>query len=241
MLSADVALMAGVAALAIALLGAFWKEFKLVAFDPDYARSLGLPVGALDAGLTVMAAFAIVVGLQMVGVVLMTAMLIAPAVAARQWTRSLGAMTLLSAGFGAAAGVAGALVSASARGVATGPVAVLAASAIVAVSLLAAPGRGIVSQALERARQRRSLEGRKVLVTLHGLSRAHHDPAYPAERGMIDAYLGAQSDRALARLEADGMIRPVAHAPEDTPHWELTPEGRAEARAALRDPTREDA
>lgn len=230
MLRADLWLMGGVAAVALGLVAALWKEFKLVTFDPAFARAQGLPVLALEVVLTVLVAAAIVIGLQIVGVVLMTAMLVAPAAAARQWAGRLGTMALLAAAFAVAAGVAGGLASATARGLATGPVVVLAASAIVVVSLLAAPGRGLLWQWVEARRARARLAGRRVLLTLDALARAHDDPAYPAERGMIDAYHGRATDRALAGLEAGGLVRAVDHPPEATAHWALTAEGRAEAR-----------
>ena len=85
---------------------------------------------------------AIVIGLQAVGVVLMSAMIVAPAAAARQWTDRLGLMVVLSGLFGAAAGVAGTAISGLASGLSTGPVIVLCISAIVAFSLLFAPRAG---------------------------------------------------------------------------------------------------
>jgi manganese/zinc/iron transport system permease protein len=229
MLRADLWVMLGVAGVVIAVLAAFWKEAKLVTFDAGFAQALGLPVLAIEAALTVMVATAIVVGLQMVGVVLMTALLVAPAAAARQWAGRLEVMVPLAAVFGAVSGVAGALVSATGRGLATGPLVVLAATAILIVSLMAAPRRGLVVSALRRMRGRNRLRGQRVLQTLHALSAEHDDPAYPAERGMIDAYHGLPSDRVLARLEARGLIRAVTHPPETTQHWELTDAGHAAA------------
>ncbi|MBK5927320.1 metal ABC transporter permease [Rhodobaculum claviforme] len=234
-LRGDLWIMGGVTALALTLVVGLWKEFKLVAFDPDFARALGLPVLALEAALTVMVAMAIVVGLQMVGVVLMVAMLIAPAAAARQWTRSLGGMVVLSAVFGAGAGVTGALISATGRGLPTGPVVVLVASAVVAVSLALAPGRGAVWQAVAARTQRRTLAARRVMMTIHDLGAAHGDPAYPAEGGMLDAFHGTATRPALRRLEARGLVRPVTHPPEDSPHWALTERGQAAARAVRDD------
>jgi len=225
----DLWVMGGIAAAALAVLAVLWKEFKLVTFDPVFARTLGLPVAALEVTLTVMVALAVVVGLQMVGVVLMAAMVIAPAVAARQWTRRLEAMVLLAAGFGVIAGVSGALVSALARGLATGPLIVLAASAIVLVSILFAPGRGIVWGAAGRARERRGLRGRQLLTTLLGLAREHGDPAYPAEQGMLDAYHGHGTRAVLGRLAARGLVAPATHMPGEGGHWVLTEAGRTEA------------
>ena len=228
-LRSDLWIIGGVTMVSLAVVAALWKEFKLIAFDPDYAASSGYPVQALEIALTAMIAMAIVVGLQMVGVVLMTAMIIAPAAAARQWVKRLGPMVVLAAAFGVIAGLFGALVSAGARGIATGPVIVLAASALAAGSILLAPERGVIWQWLARLRSARNLRARRVLVTLRRLAAEHRDPAYPVEQGMVDAYHGAATRRALARLEARGLIRDVRHPPETSPHWELTEAGHAEA------------
>lgn len=127
-----------------------WKEFKLLSFDAGYAQSLGYRVRLLDGLLTALIVIAIVIGLQLVGVVLMSAMLVAPAAAARQWTNRLGTMALLAGGFGAAAGVLGAVLSVTTTDLATGPLIVVIISALVFVSLLFAPERGLVMRSLHR-------------------------------------------------------------------------------------------
>lgn len=147
----DIWAMLALGAPALLIVALLWKQFKLVTFDPEYAASLGLPVRGLSVLLTTLVVVAIVIGLQTVGVVLMSAMLIAPAAAARQWTDRLSTMVGLSALFGALSGVAGALVSATGRGLATGPTIVLSMGAIVLLSLLFAPNRGIVAARLRRA------------------------------------------------------------------------------------------
>ncbi len=228
-LRSDLWIMGGVAALAAGTLAALWKEVKLVTFDPDYARALGLPVLAIEATVTLLIALAIVVGLQLAGVILMVALLIAPAAAARQWVRSLGAMVWLSAAFGAAAGVTGALISASARGLATGPVVVLVASGLVLVSMLLAPERGLLWRWLRGARARRAIAGQRVLAAFHGLAEAHGDRAYPTEEGMLETLVGRPAPGVIDRLERDGLIRRVDHPPETTRHWELTEKGHARA------------
>ena len=226
-LVSDLWIMGGVGLGALALVLAFWKEFKLVSFDADFARAQGFPVTLLEAALTVMVAMAIVVGLQLVGVVLMVALLIAPAAAARQWTNGLGTMVALSAAIGAVSGAGGALISATTRGLATGPVVVLIATAAVLVSLMAAPGRGLVWQALAARRARTSISERRILWAMRGLAAAHDDARYPSEQGMLAAALGYEpSRRRFAELERRGLIRPVTHPPETTPHWELTMAGQ---------------
>lgn len=228
-LRGDLWIMGGIALASLVLVAALWKEFKLVSFDPGFAGSLGMPVVVMEMTMTTMVALAVVVGLQMVGVVLMTAMIIAPAVAARQWTTRLETMVVLSAIFGTVAGAIGAVLSATARGLSTGPLIVLAISAIVLVSLLISPERGLLWEMVRRWRDRRSLRGRQVLTTLHAMAAEHGDRRYPVELGSLDTFHGTDTRRALARLEERGLIRSVHHEPETTPHWELTRSGFAEA------------
>jgi len=185
-LRSDLGLMAGVATAALVLLVALWKEFELTSFDPVFAASLGLPVALLDAVMTAMIALAVVLGLQMVGVVLMSAMIVAPAVAARQWTNRLGLMVLLAAVFAALSGVVGALASASARGLATGPLIVLTLTVWTAISLTFAPNRGFVAAARRRRRVRHALRDRQVLALLDELAQRHDDPNYASEQGLLD-------------------------------------------------------
>ncbi len=157
LLEQDVLLIAGVGSIALVALALGWKEFKLLSFDPDFGRSMGLPMTRIDVALTTLLVVAIVLGLQTVGVVLMSAMVVAPAAAARQWTDSLGLMVVLAGALGAGAGVAGTLVSSMGRGIPTGPTIVLAASIFVGVSLLVAPGRGLVAGRLRLRRVRQQV------------------------------------------------------------------------------------
>lgn len=225
MLPSDVELMAWITIFALALVLAFWKEFKAVSFDPGYSASLGLPVLALEVLLTLMVALAIVIGLQLVGVVLMAAMLIAPAVAARQWVRRLAPMVVLAAAFGATSGLIGALISASARGLATGPLIVITASLLVAFSLLLAPERGLLWAAWRAIKARRDLQQQQVLVDLYRLAVAHQDQHYPIEHGMLASYYRADPGVALSRLVRQGWVRPLSHMPAERTHWVLTEAG----------------
>jgi manganese/zinc/iron transport system permease protein len=138
LLPRDIWLIAGSGALALGVVALFWKEFKLLTFDREFAAGLGLPVVGLDILLTGLLVLSIVIGLESVGVVLMSALVVAPAAAARQWTDRLGVMTGLAGLFGAAAGAAGSLLShalsAPGRSVPTGPTIVVCATAIVVLS-----------------------------------------------------------------------------------------------------------
>lgn len=119
----------------------FWKEFKIITFDPEFARTLGYDVDKLNALLTALIVVSILISLQLVGVILLSALLISPAMAARQWTDKLWSMMVLSALFGGFSAVLGTFISSSVSNLPTGPTIVLCISAIVFISLVLAPIR----------------------------------------------------------------------------------------------------
>jgi manganese/zinc/iron transport system permease protein len=201
----------------------FWKEFKVLAFDPEYGRSVGLPIRLLDILLTSLLVVAIVIGLQTVGVVLMSAMIIAPAVAARQWTNRLGIMVLLGATFGAVSGISGALLSSTINRLPTGPTIVLCISVIVLVSLLFAPNRGLVWRFARNRRNARKLKLDAVLLDVYALAAQHSPMDHPHEESVLNVMndLAARTDQSLQRLSELGMVREVSMG-----RWALTDSGR---------------
>lgn len=230
LLARDVIVMALFGGSALLLLLLFWKEFKLLSFDRDYGASLGYPMQAIEILLTMLLVVAIVVGLQAVGVVLMSAMVVAPAAAARQWTNRLGWMVALAALYGALAGVAGTLVSSLGSGLSTGPVIVLCASIIVIASLLLAPNRGLVWNWIARRRRRRRLQTDQILTNLYLLAAQHQDLTH-AHAAAVIGVTGARPqavDAGLAALAESGLVV------ERTPgQWALTPAGIDQARSLL--------
>jgi manganese/zinc/iron transport system permease protein len=152
MLRRDVAAIALAALLVLAFLLLLWKEWKLLTFDPVFARACGLPVGALEALLGALMVLTVAIGLPAVGVVLMSALLVAPAAAARQWTDRLERMVVLAGGFGALSGGLGTLMSAGVGRLPTGPLIVLMACGMALLSLLIAPRRGILRRRRTHAR-----------------------------------------------------------------------------------------
>ncbi len=228
----DVLTMAGLGGLALFVMGLFWKEFKLLAFDPDFGRSLGFPIQGLDILLTTLLVVAIVIGLQMVGVVLMSAVIVAPAAAARQWTDRLSLLVGLAAAFGAASGVGGALVSSATANLPTGPTIVLCMGALVVVSLLVAPSRGLLWTWWRRRRTSRRLRRERVLCHLYTLAAKHGRPDYPHEPATLDAMISGSGHTTyvLDQLAQDGLV-----AETDDGKWHLTDPGATEARRLAAD------
>jgi len=169
MLMGDLVLLAGVASVVLVVVALFFKEFKIVCFDTDFAQSQGWPTLRLD--LVMMASLTVVtiVGLPIVGVILMTAMIILPPATARFWTNRLHRMLLLAGLFGAAAGLLGTKFG---RGLPTGAAIVLTAAAFFALSLLFAPQRGIVARLVAEYRLRKRIAREHLLRSLYELSEA---------------------------------------------------------------------
>lgn len=134
----------------------FYKELQVMAFDRQYAKSLGIQAKKIDLLVFVLIVLAVVIGIRSVGVVLMSAMLIAPPAAARQYTNKLSIMFLLAGIFGLISGFFGnyfsveiskALTQESSGSritFPTGPMIVIVASSICLLSLMFAPKRGLL-------------------------------------------------------------------------------------------------
>lgn len=155
MVESDVRLITVVGAAAFVILGLLWKEFKLITFDPEFAGANGFRVGLLNVILSTLIVVAIVLGLQLAGVILMVGMLIAPGIAARQWTHKLYQMVILAAVFGAFAGGVGAILSAIDADLPTGPMIIVVAFGVVLISIGFAPERGLLWRSLQRRRDRK--------------------------------------------------------------------------------------
>ena len=208
----------------LALLFLFWKEFKIITFDSDYARSIGLPVRWLDIFLVTLIVLAIVIGLQAVGVVLMSALLIAPAAAARQWTNRLGVMVVLSASFGAFAGLVGAVASSTIAHLSTGPAIVVMVSMLFFISLFFAPMRGLLRDFLRAYHNRRQVQLTSALLTLYQLAKNHSSIHHPHTRASVEAVSRYDVPQSMRLLMRYGWVREVAKE-----KWALTTLGVQEA------------
>lgn len=209
-----------------------YKEFKLVSFDPDFARSLGMPVRFVEIFLATLIVLAVCIGLQAVGVVLMAAMLVTPAAAARYWTNKLAHMLLLAVLFGGVSGAIGAYVSYLSTRMPTGPWMVVAISTIFIGSFLFAPRRGAVARIERQRRFRHKTARENVLRTMYKFgerAQEWHTPLSPNEllqhRDMPIGFLL----RTIRRLADRGFVREASEG-----LYILTERGVAEAERVTR-------
>ena len=151
----DIILVVGSVILLIILL--MWKEFKLVSFDSDFAKTLGFPSKKIDILISVLIVATVIVGIQAVGIVLISAMIISSAVAARQWTDRLSIMVILAGIFGGISGFLGTLISISEVSIPTGPVVVLIVSIFAIFSILFSNKRGIIFKIINNNRRKKEI------------------------------------------------------------------------------------
>jgi len=155
--AADVQLMAVITALVIVAIFLFYKEFLLTSFDSVFARVVRFPAQLIHYGLMLLLAFAVVIALQAVGVVLVSAMLITPAAAAYLLTDRMSRMLWLSALFGLLAGAIGSFFSFLGPNLPTGPFMVLGATSVFLLAFLFGPKHGVVMRWWrQRSRARRT-------------------------------------------------------------------------------------
>ncbi|MEJ2004538.1 MAG: metal ABC transporter permease [Cyclobacteriaceae bacterium] len=186
-----------------------FKELTIIAFDPDFAATVGLPVRAIELVLTTLTVLAVVIGIQAVGVVLMAAMLITPAAAARFWTENVKKMVLLAALFGAISGLAGAFISYTAPSMPTGPWIVVVVSLIAFFSFFFAPGKGIIHRLLITRRIRRSMTDENILKTIYNLGESGNEFSTGRTfRELLDQRSFEQDELkdGLKRLTRDGFL-----------------------------------
>ncbi|MEL6527638.1 MAG: metal ABC transporter permease, partial [Chloroflexota bacterium] len=224
MVRSDVLLISGVGLVSFVVVGLLWKEFKLVIFDSGFAGANGFRVDLINTILSTLIVIAIVLGLQLAGVILMVGMLIAPGIAARQWTQKLDQMVILSGVFGAFAGGIGAVLSAVDANIPTGPMIIVVAFGIVLISLGFAPQRGLVWTWWQARQDQRQFASTVALRELYRYALSHGDASYPVPKTFIEAVGGAHITLGLRQLAGEDYVKEVGNA------WKLTPSGTQAAQ-----------
>lgn len=224
----DVILISIVSLIAFAVLALFWKEFKLVTFNREFAAANGFRVRFLENLLSLLIVVAIVLGLQLAGVILMVGNLIAPGVAARQWTHKLEQMIVLAGVFGAFSGATGAIISAIDVGLPTGPLIIVVASIVVVISLFFAPERGLLWQWFTQAEDRKRFAATYILRDLYSHALQHDNLSEAMQQATLIRVRGDVAKVGIHELESQGAITRSNWA------WHLTKDGVQSAKADAR-------
>ncbi len=226
MLRGDALLLAVAAALVLALVFLLRRPLTLAAFDPGFAQVTGWRPAWVDLAMMGIVLLVTVVGLKVVGLILIVALLIVPPVTARFWTERVDLVVLLAGLLGGLAGYVGAALSATAPALPTGPIVVLVSFALFAISMLCAPGRGVLASVLRHQRYMRRVHVRQGLLAL-----ASGQPIY--ERLTQRLLRRAGLVRADGVATSDGQAA-AAKARLDETRWALVRADQSYASAAAR-------
>lgn len=188
------------------------RPMTLVAFDSEYAAAMGYDVRRIDLIMMGLVMAVTVIGLKLVGLILIVAMLIIPAVTARFWTDRSNRVIWVAGVLGGVSGYLGAVLSASAPALPTGPIIVLVAAGVFVFSLLFAPVRGVLAAVIRHRRFQARVHRRQGLLAL------------AAQHPIREAYT-------LRLLRREGLVR-ADGVPTET--------GRAQAAKIARDERRWD-
>ncbi|MEC2077908.1 metal ABC transporter permease [Metabacillus fastidiosus] len=225
MVGADVQVIITIAVVLLLITFIFFKEFKLITFDPQFAKGIGLPTTFFNGLLMVLVVSAVVIGLQTVGVVLMAAMLITPAISARYWTEKLSAMIIISGVIGGISGVLGTLLSTTAKGMATGPLIIIAATSMFLISLVFAPNRGLLAKLLKQLSVRKRTARNQLLLNFYELSEQGDNDGFTVEQLMSKRKLSySMSLSMLQQFEKKAWIYKISDE-----KWKLTDAGLEKA------------
>ncbi len=213
----DAVLMGAIAMLAVAATVALLKEFALVCFNDAFATVDGWPVSFIDLLMMALVVLVTVAGLQAVGLILVVAMLIIPAVSARFWTQRLWVLVVLAALIGGASGYCGSVMSALLPRKPAGSVIVLTSGVLFAVSMVCAPQRGVIAMSIRQLRVRLRIAGEHLVEAAYEYE-LEHDAALQrdilravARRRAWPAWLGSvivwwARQRGLIRGDSGGAI-----------------------------------
>lgn len=131
------------------ILGAIWlfyKELLFYTFDRTGAMAMGLPVNTINIGFMAATTLTIIASMQAVGVILVIALLIGPALTAYLLVRELHQMMIVGAIIGSFASISGVYLSFYIKHVPSGPAIVLVSSSLFILALLFSPSQGILTQ-----------------------------------------------------------------------------------------------
>lgn len=145
----DVKIIFVVSILSIVLLLVFYKEIKVYIFDEVYAKTIGISPAFINTIILIATMLLITTGLKLVGAILISSMLIVPAITALQWTDKFHVMLIIASLCGGVSAFMGTFISTAYDGMSTGPTIILVMSLFSLISMIIGP-RGIRKQIVRK-------------------------------------------------------------------------------------------
>lgn len=212
----------------------FYRAFVVVAFNADYAKSVGLPLRFIEFFMTSLTVLAIAAGIQALGVVLMSALIVTPAATARFWTHKLRKMLVIAVLFSVFSGIFGAYISYNNSGTPTGPWVVMVLSIITLLSFVLSPKKGILSSYLKAQKNKSKILHENILKAIYQyherkqLQNTLHLFLPASEIVGVRLFDTGKLQKGLKKLEKYGFIK------KENNQFQLTPQGIVESKRIVR-------
>lgn len=225
----DIRLFSIIGLIIFALIIVFLRGLNVLSFDEEYAKSIGFPVQFIKLVLSITTVVTVAMGVQAVGVVLMSALMITPGATARFWTNNIKKMLLLAVVLSGLSGVLGSAISYVGNGMPTGPWIVVVISIMALISAFFGTKKGILKKAINDRNNSMKILEENVMKLFYFMGGEQGELIYDetALRKKSRLSPGAVT-RGLSRLRRKGFIK------RKSGKIELSEEGLTLSRAIVR-------
>lgn len=235
MIDTDVITIVIISVLIIITIILLYKNFLIVSFDENFAKTIGLKVELFKFILTMMTVLVIVIGIQSVGIVLISALLITPPVTARFWTNNLKFMILLACLFSIISGFGGTYISYTYENMPTGPWIVVFMSVFAFISFALAPEKGFISKIYKDFLNKRKIEDENILKTMYALIEDNIDNHKNEQYSLENIIKKRKQNPIKARNTVNRLCsQGVINKNRDNKNLELTPQGLEKGKRITR-------
>lgn len=226
----DLYVFAVMCAIVLAIIPVFYQHFKIALFDSGFAKTIGLNEKVIQGLISGLIIISTAIGIQTVGIILMSALIITPASSAFFWTNNFKKSIILSGSFAATSSILGVLVSYLSPDMPTGPWIIVILSIIAILSAFFSK-KGLITKKLRAFRNERKMISDNVLKALYKLGERENQ----IEKGRTikeilnnRAFANRDLTKGLKILKGNGLIIEAGGI------WTLTEKGVTEAKRIIR-------
>lgn len=219
MLEQECLIIIAMSCIALIMFVIFKNSYNSILFDPILSKMLTINTKLISAIIFGITTLIIIAGMQIVGIILMSSLLINPAAAAYQWSKNFNSMALLAGVFGLTATISGIYISSNFYHIPPGPMIVIFATTITCLSLLISPD-GILIEWYKDKKKLKELDKIQLLSRFLLFNEAKTDPYYAHSIVTLKAIGKPIKSQQLLKLQKDGYI----YSPQKN-YWALTEQG----------------
>lgn len=226
----DLYVFAFICGLVLIIIPIFYQHFKIALFDAGFAKTIGLSEKLIQSLISGLIIISTAIGIQTVGIILMSALIITPASSAFFWTNNFKKSIILSGLFAAISSVLGVFISYLSPDMPTGPWIIVMLSSIAILSAFFSK-KGLITKRIKAINNARKMIADNVLKTLYKLGEAQNQIENGRSLEEIQNFRAiAQTDlnKGLSILKNNGLVLEAGSI------WTLTEKGISEAKRIIR-------